>query len=97
MKVSFFKPALDARDEARVLDCVRSGWLTTGAVCAELEEARGIRGFAHQKAYSDFSETGQDERKAARPALTKPRLQERRPGTNPFAPGAAVIEERVRG
>jgi dTDP-4-amino-4,6-dideoxygalactose transaminase len=37
--VPFFRPSTDGADEARVLECIRSGWLTTGVFCAALEAA----------------------------------------------------------
>ena len=39
VSVPFFRAAIDAHDEARVLRCLRSGWLTTGPECQRLEEA----------------------------------------------------------
>lgn len=53
MRVPFFRPAIDDADEARVLACIRSGWLTTGKLGAELEEAlRQVTGAAHAIALS---------------------------------------------
>lgn len=53
MKVPFFRPSIDESDAARALACVRSGWLTTGPACAELEEAlRAVTGAAHAVAMS---------------------------------------------
>lgn len=37
--VPFFRPSIEPEDEQRVLDCIRSGWLTTGKECFALEAA----------------------------------------------------------
>jgi perosamine synthetase len=38
MNVPFFRPYFTDEDKKRVLDCINSGWLTTGKYCGELEQ-----------------------------------------------------------
>src|ERR1700676_4260025 len=39
MKVPFFRPAIGEAEIAEVVNCLRSGWLTTGPVTRRFEEA----------------------------------------------------------
>ncbi|MBU2285327.1 MAG: DegT/DnrJ/EryC1/StrS family aminotransferase, partial [Gammaproteobacteria bacterium] len=39
----FTRPSIDERTIAEVGDVLRSGWITTGPKCAELEAALGAR------------------------------------------------------
>lgn len=53
MQVPFFRPSIEALDEQRMLDCVRSGWLTTGEIGRAFEEAIAEKtGARHVVAFS---------------------------------------------
>lgn len=53
MNVPYFRLSLFPSDEARVLHCLRSGWLTTGPECKRLEEVvREATGAPHAVSFS---------------------------------------------